>query len=157
MKTISRLYLRFSNAITWLQSPLLLLIRLYWGWQFMTNGWGKLHNIEKITGFFSSLNIPFPAANAHFIATLECVGGALLILGLGTRLIALLLSCNMLVAYWTADHDALLGIISKPDDFIAAAPFSFLFASLVCLAFGAGAISLDALIAKRLGDRTRST
>src|SRR5271167_4075273 len=107
MKTLFRFYLRFSEAASYLQSPFLLAVRLYWGWQFAQTGWGKLHNIEKITGFFASLNIPFPAANAHFVSTLEFAGGILLILGLGSRLISLFLACSMSVAYWTADHDAL--------------------------------------------------
>ena len=79
-------YARFSAAASQLQSPLLLAVRLYWGWQFAKTGWGKLHNLAKITEFFASLNIPFPAFNAHFCAGLEFVGGILLILGLGTRL-----------------------------------------------------------------------
>lgn len=151
MQAIIRLYQRFAAATTWLQSPLLLFIRLYWGWQFMTNGWGKLHHLDKIAGFFGSLNIPLPGVAAPCIATLECVGGILLILGLGTRLVAFLLSCNMLVAFWTADHDAFTGIFRDPDKFVVADPFSFLFASLVCLAFGAGFLSLDALIQRRFG------
>lgn len=152
MQTLAGLYRRFTAATTWLQSPLLLFIRLYWGWQFMTNGWGKLHHLDKISSFFASLNIPLPGVAAPCVATLECLGGALLILGLGTRLIAFLLSCNMLVAFWTADREAFAGIFRDPDKFVIADPFSFLFASLVCLAFGAGLFSLDALLARRFGD-----
>lgn len=153
MQTLIRLYRRFTDATVWLQSPLLLFIRAYWGWQFITNGWGKLHHLDKIAGFFGTLNIPRPGVAAPCIATLEFVGGILLLLGLGTRLIAFLLSCNMLVAFWTADHDAFVGIVRDPDKFVAADPFSFLFASLVCLAFGAGVISLDALIERRYGGK----
>lgn len=146
MTSIRRWYGRFEGIAAYGSCPLLLIIRLYWGWQFAQNGWGKLHNLPKITEFFISLNIPFPGANAHFIASLEFVGGILLIVGLGSRLISLLLTCNMLVAYWTADHEALLSIFSNPDKFYAAAPFTFLFASLIILVFGAGLVSLDAVI-----------
>ena len=31
-----------------LKSPLLLAIRLYWGWQFATDGWGKLHHLDRV-------------------------------------------------------------------------------------------------------------
>jgi putative oxidoreductase len=69
--------------LTWgasgLQSPFLLLVRLYWGWQFIETGWGKMNNIPKVTTFFTSLGIPFPGLNAHFIAGLEFLGGILLV------------------------------------------------------------------------------
>ena len=154
MKILSQWYSRFSKAAFYLQSPLLLAVRLYWGWQFAQTGWGKLHHLAKITDFFASLNIPFPAASAHFIAGLEFVGGILLILGLGSQLIGFLLAGNMMVAYWTADHDALIAIFSDPGKFYVADPYTFLFASLMILIFGAGLFSVDTLLAKRLRERT---
>ena len=146
-------YVQVSAILSHLQSPFLLAVRLYWGWQFAQTGWGKLHNIAKITGFFASLNIPFPAFNAHFIAGLEFFGGILLILGLGTRLIGFLMVGNMLVAYWTADREALVSIFSDPGKFYVADPFTFLFASLIVLIFGAGYLSLDHVIAKRMQEQ----
>ena len=150
MKALLRIYSQFSVAASYLQSPMLLAVRLYWGWQFAQTGWGKLHSIAKITGFFTTLNIPFPAFNAHFVAGLEFLGGILLILGLGTRFVGLLLAANMLVAYWTADHEALTSIFSDPGKFYVAAPYTFLFAALMVLIFGAGFLSLDALLMKRI-------
>jgi putative oxidoreductase len=150
MNSLVRLYSRFAAALAYLQSPFLLAVRLYWGWQFAQTGWSKMHNIGKITGFFASLNIPFPSLTAHLISGLEFIGGILLILGLGSRLISLLLACNMFVAYWTADHEALTSIFSDPDKFTAASPYTFLFASLMILIFGAGLFSLDELLARRL-------
>lgn len=150
MTAMLRIYRRFSTAASYLQSPMLLAVRLYWGWQFAQTGWGKLHSIEKITAFFTALNIPFAAFNAHFVSGLEFVGGILLIFGLGTRLVALLLAANMLVAYWTADHDALVSIFSDPGKFYVADPYTFLFASVMVLIFGAGLFSVDALFAKRV-------
>jgi putative oxidoreductase len=153
MKTLIQWYSRFSSAASYLQSPFLLAVRLYWGWQFAQTGWGKMHNIAKITGFFASLNIPFPSANAHFISGLEFIGGILLIVGLGSRFVGLLLAANMMVAYWTADHEALTSIFSDPGKFYVADPFTFLFASLIILIFGAGLFSADALLTKRLKGR----
>jgi putative oxidoreductase len=150
MKSLVRLYSKFSIAASYLQSPFLLAVRLYWGWQFAQTGWGKLHKIDKIAGFFASLNIPFPAVSAHLISGLELVGGILLILGLGSRFIGLLLAADMFVAYWTADHDALTAIFSDPGTFYVADPYTFLFASLMVLIFGAGLFSLDAVLEKRL-------
>jgi len=131
-----------------LQSPFLLLVRLYWGWQFIETGWGKINNIARVTGFFTDLGIPLPALNAHFIAGLEFVGGILLVLGLASRPIAVPLTISMLVAYVTADREALFAVISEPDRFYAAAPYTFLFASLIVLIFGPGQLAVDAWIAR---------
>ena len=154
MKHILYWYARASGVTSYLQSPLLLAVRLYWGWQFAQTGWGKMHNIAKITDFFRSLNIPFPSANAHFVAGLEFLGGILLILGLWSRLISLLLVGNMFVAYWTADHEALISFFSDPGKFYVADPYTFLFASLMVLIFGAGLFSVDTILMKLLGGKT---
>lgn len=131
-----------------LQAPLLLVLRGWWGWSFFTTGKGKLQNIEGIVDYFDSLHIPFPAANAHFVAWLETVGGLLLLAGLLARPIAALLSANMAVAFLTAEREKVLHLFRDPDAFIGATPFLFLVVSLLVLAFGPGAISLDALIAR---------
>lgn len=144
-----RLLIRMSSS---LQSPFLLAVRLYWGWQFMQTGWGKLTDIGKVVQFFTGLGIPAPALNAYFVSALELGGGMLLILGLGSRLIALLLAGDMIVAYITADREALLSIFSNPDKFTAATPYTFLVAALIVLIFGPGKYSLDALLAARRGD-----
>jgi putative oxidoreductase len=54
----------------------------------------------------------------------------------------------MTVAYITGDREALLSIFSDPDKFSAAAPFTYLMASLLILIFGPGRFSLDYLIAR---------
>jgi len=133
-------------AAVMLQPIFLLGVRLYWGWQFTMTGWGKLHNLAKVTGFFASLGIPFPGLNAPFVAGLEFAGGILLILGLASRPIALLLTGNMLVAYLTADRAALFSVFSDPGKFYGAAPYTFLFACVIVLLFGPGPLSLDRLL-----------
>ena len=145
--TFENCYRMLNRAGEALQSPFLLLVRLYWGWQFIQTGWGKINNIPKVTGFFTDLGIPFPGLNAHFIAGLEFAGGILLVLGLASRLIAVPLTVNMLVAYITADREALFSVISDPDKFYAAAPYTFLVASLIVLIFGPGRFAVDAWIA----------
>jgi putative oxidoreductase len=112
----------------------------------MQTGWGKLHNLAKVTEFFTSLGIPLPGLNAPFIVGLEFLGGILIMLGLGSRLVALLLTCDMAVAFATADRGALFSIFSDPDKFYAAAPYTFLVAFLIVLIFGPGRVSLDALL-----------
>ncbi|MGA7524744.1 MAG: DoxX family protein [Acidobacteriaceae bacterium] len=144
-----RMYERFCGGGASLQSPFLLAVRLYWGWQFMQTGWGKLHHLARVTEFFASLGIPLPAFSTPFVAGLELAGGLFLIAGLASRLTGFLLTVNMFVAYWTADHAALVSVFSDPGKFYGADPYTFLFASLVVLIFGAGTFSVDAAIAKR--------
>ena len=50
------------------QSPLLLLIRLYWGWQFMQDGWGKLTHLDRVAQFFTSLSLPAPGTTALLVS-----------------------------------------------------------------------------------------
>src|SRR5436305_5084972 len=144
------LYRLFSRLSSKLQSPFLLAVRLYWGWQFAQSGWGKLHRLDGVTDFFASLNIPFPHANAILVSNLEFFGGILLILGLASKLTGLVLTGNMLVAYITADRQALGSFFSDPGKFYAADPYTFLFASILTLIFGAGLFSVDAILHRLL-------
>ena|SRR6202048_2076966 len=144
------LYQRFFKAVDFLQSPFLLMVRLYWGWQLIQSGWGKLHHLDKVTEFFTSLNLPMPGTMAVFISCLEFFGGIFLAVGLLSRLTALALTVNMIMAYVTADREALFSIFSDPDKFYAAAPYTFLVASLIVLIFGAGKFALDTLLDRLL-------
>lgn len=154
ISTTSSAYQLFRKSADAFQSQFLLAIRLYWGWQLAQSGWGKLHNLSQVTDFFASLNIPFSHANAVFVSNLEFVGGILLILGLASRLTGLMLTGNMLVAYITADREALGSFFSDPGKFFTADPYTFLFASLIVLIFGAGYLSVDVLIARVVAERT---
>ena len=88
---------------------------------------------------------------AVFIASVELFGGVFLALGLLSRLTTLVLTVNMIMAYITADSEALHSVFSDPDEFMAAAPFTFLFASLLILVLGPGTISADTVLAFFLG------
>jgi putative oxidoreductase len=144
MSLIRDLLSRFDRLADHLQAPLLLIVRLYWGLAFAQTGWGKLMNLERTTAFFAELGLPLPGANAFAAGAVECFGGVLLALGLLSRPAATALAFTMLVAYATADREALRGILAEPDAFTGAAPFLFLLASLLVLAFGPGAWSVDA-------------
>ena len=50
---IRPLLAKLDSVADLLQSPLLLVIRLYWGWQFVQTGYGKLTNLGRTTGFLS--------------------------------------------------------------------------------------------------------
>lgn len=142
---------RFASLANRAQSVLLLLIRLYWGWQFAQDGWRKLHHLDRVTQFFTTLNLPMPAQTALFVSLIEFVGGMTLAIGIGTRLTALVLFLNMTVAFWTAEREAFLGVISNPDKFQAADAYTYWFAALLILVFGPGWIAIDALFRRRAG------
>lgn len=150
-----RAYERFRTGTSFLQSPVLLLVRFYWGWQFAQAGWGKLHRLHKVTEYFASLHIPFPSVNAPFVAGLEFIGGLLLIIGLFSRVTGLLLAVDMIVAYLVADQEALHSIFSDPGKFYNADPYTFLFASLLVLIFGPGRFALDNILRRRMEHRYR--
>jgi putative oxidoreductase len=142
---------KFFGYLAYLKSPFLLFVRLYWGWQLLQSGWGKLHHLDNVTEFFTSLHLPAPAVTAVFISSLEFCGGILLAIGLFSRIIALMMTVNLIVAYITADSEALHSVFSDPDKFMAAAPFTFLWASLIVLIFGPGLFSLDELLSRAFG------
>lgn len=148
LRILNGYYCYFKHYAARLDSPFLLLVRLYWGWQFAQSGWGRLHNPHAVE-FFASLGIPAPGIVEPAVSCLELVGGILLIVGLASRLTGFLLSCDMIVAYLTSDRDALRSIFSDPGKFYNADPFTFLFASLLVLIFGAGFFSLDYFFSHR--------
>src|SRR5260370_15471809 len=140
-------YDRFLGLASYLQSPFLLFVRLYWGWQLAQSGWGKFHHLSGVAEYFGTLGLPMPAQMVVFIACLEFFGGFSLALGLLSRITGLVLTVNMIMGYVIGDYEALFSFISDPDKFVAAAPFAFLVVSLIVLIFGAGMISVDAAIA----------
>lgn len=139
----------FDRYAAALQSPLLFVIRVYWGWSFAQTGWGKLMHLDRTAEFFASLHLPAPKLNAIAAGATECLGGALLAVGLLARPASVPLAATMLVAYGTAHREELGAIFSAPDTFIGAEPFLFLLASLLVLAFGPGKWSLDHFRARR--------
>jgi putative oxidoreductase len=144
-------YAWIVKVVSSLQSPFLLFVRLYWGWQLSQNGWGKLHNLSHVTEFFGSLGLPAPGPTALFVSTVEFAGGILLALGLLSRLISLAITTDMIMAYVMADREALFSFLSDPGKFYVADPFTFLFAALLILIFGPGKLSLDTLLVHLFG------
>ncbi|MDO8461470.1 MAG: DoxX family protein [Deltaproteobacteria bacterium] len=142
-------YRRLTSLFDSLQAPLLLLLRLYWGSLFFMAGKGKLTNIGRVVDFFSSLHIPMPLFNAYLVGFTELIGGALLFLGLFSRLAAIPLAISMVVAYLTAHIEATHQIFRDPENFISQAPFLFLLTALLVLAFGPGRFSVDTFLRKR--------
>jgi putative oxidoreductase len=125
-----------------------LLTRLVVGFAFFDSGRGKLANMENTVNFFTDLGIPFPELNAGFVSRLEYYGGMLLLLGVATRIVALLLSSTMIVALLTADRETFVGAFTRSTEIglsdIAPFVLGVLLSWLVVK--GAGALSVDALL-----------
>jgi putative oxidoreductase len=136
----------------YLRSPLLLVIRLYWGWQFFLAGKGKLQHLDKAAAYFSDLGIVMPKLSAILASSVECACGLLLLAGMFTRFASLALIGVMCVAFATAEKAALHAIFTDPDKFLGATPFPFLFAAVIAFAFGPGKLSLDALTGEEKKD-----
>jgi putative oxidoreductase len=121
-----------------------LLMRAILGVTFVLTGWGKLHDLARVEAYFASLHIPAPTFHAPAIATLEFVGGILLLAGLGTRVVSVLLSGTMAVAIYAAiwpDADGITAVLGGIE--------AIYLAAFVQLAFGgAGAVSLDRLVTR---------
>jgi putative oxidoreductase len=126
----------------------LLLARVVIGYGFYEAGKGKLGDIQKPIGYFTQLHIPYPVANAWFVTYVEYIGGALMIVGFISRPVCAILAIDMIVAYWTADHDAVMKLFHDQDmaTFMSATPFWFLVASLLVTAVGPGWFSIDGII-----------
>lgn len=145
----AKLGLKIAAALAFL-APLA--TRVVLGWAFYLTGSGKWAHFDNTVTFFTELGIPFPQANAAFVASLELVGGICLILGLLTRLMATGLASTMVVALLTADKARFVESWStaseiSPTDISA---FVFLLFMLWLALLGPGALSLDRLLARWL-------
>ncbi|MGE0397037.1 MAG: DoxX family protein [Kofleriaceae bacterium] len=145
IKTLVVRSLQLLNRVEW-SGPLL--VRLTIGLVFATTGWGKLHNLDNVTGFFGSLGIPAPGFHAVFVSGLEFVGGLLLIVGLGTRIASALLVGVMAVAIWTAKLPELHGLV----DLANTIEFTYLALFVWLVVQGPGLVSIDHLLARRSPD-----
>ena len=155
---IQKLYGLLVRVASSLQPVLLLCVRVYFGlWPagIAVNGWGKLHNLGRVTQFFASLGLPAPGATATFVSTFELIAGILLAAGLFSRVAALGLAIDMLTAYITSDRDSLSNFFSDPGKFYNADPFIYLAVGLLIFVFGPGKLALDYLIEKKYLASTR--
>jgi uncharacterized membrane protein YphA (DoxX/SURF4 family) len=145
----------------------LLLARLVYGKQFIEAGWGKFMHLDNVTQYFENLGIPLASVQAPFIAAVELLGGIALVLGFGTRIAAFFLSCTMVVAIRTAEWDNFVNALlertdpAHPDAKVPmlpdVTPVHFLLVLLLLLSFGAGAISLERILARRRERRVPTT
>ena len=124
-----------------------LLGRFAVGLLFVSTGWGKVHDLNKVTQFFVSLHIPAPGLNAVVVAYSELICGTLLVIGLFTRLATIPLIISMIVAILTAK----LGDIHGLFDLVGADEFTYLCVLIMLALIGPGKVSLDRLLVQKLG------
>ena len=118
------------------------LARLTVGLVFIGTGWGKLHSIPDVTSFFTDLHIPAPGFHARLVAGTEFVGGLLVLVGLGTRLVSLPLAFTMVIAILTAKRPNIDGLTTL----VGFEEWSYLVFFIWLAVAGAGPLSLDKLV-----------
>jgi len=143
-----------------------LLLRIMAGSVFLWEGILKFVYANQGVGRFTKLGLPFPAFTANFVGGLEIAGGALLLAGLATRLVAVPLMIEMVVAMLSTKISLFLG--TSPLPLPPAPPTIGIWAVLhevrsewaqllVCsflLRAGPGRLSLDAFFARGLSQRS---
>jgi putative oxidoreductase len=135
------------RAVESLQPAALLLARLSVGLLFVSTGWGKVHDLAKVTDFFTHLGIPAPGFNAVLVGYSELICGSLLVVGFMTRLATIPLAVSMVVAILTAKWSELHGLF----DLVGFDEFTYLCMLVVIAVLGPGRASLDTLALPFLG------
>jgi len=159
---------RLRSAIDWLlhppdtAPPATIFVRAVAGSVFLWEGVMKFVFPATLgVGRFMKIGIPEPAFMATFVGIVEIVGGLSLLLGLGTRVVAVPLIIDMIVAILSTKVSLFLGTSPLPPPPVApqAGFWAVLHesrsdeAQLLCTLFlllvGAGPLAVDAWLQKR--------
>jgi putative oxidoreductase len=127
-----------------------ILIRLIVGAVFLSEGIQKFLFPDALgIGRFTKIGIPAPEITAPFVGVVEIGCGALILLGLLTRLSVVPLIIDMVVAILTTKIPILLksGFWAMAHE--ARTDYSMLLGSVFLLLVGAGPLSLDSLLIKK--------
>lgn len=138
MRTIDGVAVR-TRTLTWA------LLRILSSAMFMTHGYAKLFgaNAQPMMGGMGFFGIDLGINMLWIAALIEFFGGALLVLGLFTRVAALLAAILMVMAYLTA-HAAWFPTLNNGE---LAAMYFIVY--LAIFSQGPGPVSLDAMLFKR--------
>lgn len=157
-----------SRALRTEAPAAVVLLRIAVGWIFLSEGIQKFLFPQALAaGRFAKIGIPWPEVMGPFVGAVELVGGALILLGLFTRIAALALATDMLVAFTSTKIPILLGhgfwgfagpAAGKSGFWVMAhesrTDLAMLFGALFVLIVGGGRASLDAVISRRSAART---
>ncbi len=121
------------------QNLALLLLRLVLAYGFFGPAMMKWHDMQAIGDWFKTLGYPFPYLNAYMAGITEILGVVLLLLGLGTRMISLLLIFVMFIAITTVHLRN--GFEAGNNGFEI--PLYYAVMLFTLFAYGAGKYSLD--------------
>lgn len=123
-----------------------LVIRGSAGVIFAYHGWQKFdRGLQGFSGFVESLNVPLPDIVGPAVALLELVGGIMLVIGLLTRVVALLFAVEMIGTTWLVKLD--VGLIAPMGGGAGAEIDIALWAGVVALVLlGPGVLALDRII-----------
>jgi putative oxidoreductase len=149
---------RFVDRVVTTTAPrAIVLLRLAIAFVFITEGVQKFLYPDALgVGRFLKIGIPAPEVMAPFVGVVEIVGGALILVGLATRLASLALLIDMVVAitstkipiwighgFWGfANPTTRTGFLGMAHE--ARTDFSMLLGCALLLIVGAGPLSLDA-------------
>jgi putative oxidoreductase len=129
-----------------------LIMRLVVGYVFMLTGWAKLNNLPQMIQNFTEWGVPFPTVLTPFASGVECFGGAMLIVGLFTRIPAAMLVVVMVVAIKVAKW----GDVDSLETLLGFEEVTYLAAFLWLAIAGPGAASLDRLLLNMTGNSDRA-
>ena len=146
LQRITALYAGALTVVEKLKALVPTLFRVVLGYEFLRDGWGKLHHLDKVVAYFGSLAIPHPELQAPLAAGVEFFGGLFLLIGLLTRFMSLQLAVTMLVAIATARIDDLHSLT----DAFSMIEFMYILGFVYLIIEGAGPLSLDALVVRAL-------
>lgn len=141
-----------ENIFSPLSDVGLLILRLAMGIIFIVHGWPKLNpnspmkGIAGVSGFLKQMGVPLPMFFAWVVALLETVGAVLLVLGLGTRILAAGFAIDMLVAILLAKIRFMKVGFTVQQATGWEFDFMLLAAALALLFMGAGNIALDPVV-----------
>lgn len=144
--TLDHLRRRALARLGSLDSVALLLGRLSVGLLFLSTGWGKVHDIPRVVGFFRQLGIPAPEFHAVLVGYSELLCGAALVVGLLSRLATVPLIVSMTVALLTAKRDDIHGLF----DLVGQDELTYLVVLVMIAILGPGRIAIDHVIRARL-------
>lgn len=129
-----------------------LILRLGLGILFPFHGWlkanpqGPAGGVRGFSGWLGQMHVPLPGFFGWVVVLLETAGAVLLVLGLGTRILALGFAIEMLVAIVLVKRRMAKKRFMEPDGTGWEFEFALMVAALALVFSGAGSFALDRIV-----------